>query len=165
MMKGSAGSGKSVDTAQNYILRLMQDKGRNLVCVRKADMGFDEYTFHANSNCCGICQDLNGKHFKIKDMMPGENAAPLHPGCRCSCSAYEDSDEYEAWLDFLANGGTTEEWKQKNAGKSVTNKSGYGIIEMTRKINDNRDGFKFISDKIFNDPCPKEGCCYRKRNG
>ena len=27
VMKGSAGSGKSVDTAQNYILRLMQDPG------------------------------------------------------------------------------------------------------------------------------------------
>lgn len=35
VMKGSAGSGKSVDTAQLYILRLMRDKGRNLVCVRK----------------------------------------------------------------------------------------------------------------------------------
>ena len=32
VMKGSAGSGKSVDTAQLYILRLMRDKGRNLVC-------------------------------------------------------------------------------------------------------------------------------------
>ena len=29
VMKGSAGSGKSVDTAQNYILRLLKDKGRN----------------------------------------------------------------------------------------------------------------------------------------
>ena len=38
VMKGSAGSGKSVDTAQNYILRLMQDKGRNLVCIRKSDI-------------------------------------------------------------------------------------------------------------------------------
>ena len=37
VMKGSAGSGKSVDTAQNYILRLMRDKGRNLVCIRKSD--------------------------------------------------------------------------------------------------------------------------------
>lgn len=27
VMKGSAGSGKSVDTAQLYILRLMRDKG------------------------------------------------------------------------------------------------------------------------------------------
>ena len=44
-MKGSAGSGKSVDTAQNYILRLMQDKGRNLVCVRKADITNRDSTF------------------------------------------------------------------------------------------------------------------------
>lgn len=36
ILKGSAGSGKSVDTAQNYILRLMQDRGRNLMCVRKS---------------------------------------------------------------------------------------------------------------------------------
>ena len=45
VMKGSAGSGKSVDTAQNYILRLMQDKGRNLVCVRKADVTNRDSTF------------------------------------------------------------------------------------------------------------------------
>lgn len=45
IMKGSAGSGKSVDTAQNYILRLMKDKGRNLVCVRKADVTNRDSTF------------------------------------------------------------------------------------------------------------------------
>ena len=45
IMKGSAGSGKSVDTAQQYILRLMQDKGRNLVCVRKSDITNRDSTF------------------------------------------------------------------------------------------------------------------------
>ncbi len=45
VMKGSAGSGKSVDTAQNYILRLMKDKGRNLVCIRKADITNRDSTF------------------------------------------------------------------------------------------------------------------------
>lgn len=38
VMKGSAGSGKSVDAAQSYILRLMKDKGRNLLCVRKSEV-------------------------------------------------------------------------------------------------------------------------------
>lgn len=85
-------------------------------------MGFEEYTFHANSNCCGACQDLNGKHFKIKDMMPGENAAPLHPGCRCSSSAYEDSEDYDAWLDFLSKGGTTEEWNVTEKAKWMKNR-------------------------------------------
>ncbi len=45
VLKGSAGSGKSMDTAQNYILRLMQDPGRNLVCVRKADVTNRDSTF------------------------------------------------------------------------------------------------------------------------
>ena len=45
VMKGSAGSGKSVDTAQNYILRLMSDPGRNLLCIRKADVTNRDSTF------------------------------------------------------------------------------------------------------------------------
>ena len=45
VMKGSAGSGKSVDTANNYILRLMKDKGRNLVCIRKADITNRDSTY------------------------------------------------------------------------------------------------------------------------
>ena len=45
IMKGSAGSRKSVDTAVNYILRLMQDKGRNLVCIRKSDITNRDSTF------------------------------------------------------------------------------------------------------------------------
>jgi phage terminase large subunit len=45
VMKGSAGSGKSVDTAQNYILRLMSDKGRNLVALRKSDITNRDSTF------------------------------------------------------------------------------------------------------------------------
>lgn len=45
VMKGSAGSGKSVATAQHYILRLMRDKGRNLVAMRKSDITNRDSTF------------------------------------------------------------------------------------------------------------------------
>lgn len=44
-MKGSAGSGKSVDTAQGYIVRLLKDKGRNLLCVRKSEVTNRDSTF------------------------------------------------------------------------------------------------------------------------
>jgi len=44
-MRGSAGSGKSVDTAQQYILRLMRDRGRNLVCMRKSECTNRDSTF------------------------------------------------------------------------------------------------------------------------
>ncbi len=75
--------------------------------------GFEEYTFHTNSGCCAICAELDGKHFKVEDMKPGKNAPPMHPNCRCSTSAYEDSSDYEEWLDFLANGGTTAEYNRR----------------------------------------------------
>lgn len=45
VMRGSAGSGKSVDTAQNYILRLMSEPGRNLVAMRKSDITNRDSTF------------------------------------------------------------------------------------------------------------------------
>ena len=41
--------------------------------------GFKQYTFHALGDACDICRRLNGKHFNVKDMMPGENAGPMHP--------------------------------------------------------------------------------------
>ena len=45
VMLGSAGSGKSVDTAQHYILRLMSEPGRNLVAMRKSDITNRDSTF------------------------------------------------------------------------------------------------------------------------
>ena len=72
--------------------------------------GFTEYEFIANSNCCDICKANDGKHFKVSKMMPGENAAPMHPHCRCSAAAYSDRDNYDAWLDFLDKGHTTAQW-------------------------------------------------------
>lgn len=83
--------------------------------------GFDMYEFIVNSGCCGICSGLDGKHFKVKDMMPGSNAPPMHPNCRCSTAAWEDNDEYNAWLDYLSKGGTTEEWN--NTGRAEWEKS------------------------------------------
>ena len=77
--------------------------------------GFTEYEFIANADCCGVCKALDGKHFKVSKMMPGENASPLHPHCRCSTAAYENSDEYEEWLSFLEKGGTTAEYKKMKA--------------------------------------------------
>jgi hypothetical protein len=77
------------------------------------------YTFHANRGCCKLCSDIDGEHFKVAKMMPGENAPPMHPHCRCSTSAYEDSKEYEAWLDHLANGGTTEQWNKIRYSKGT----------------------------------------------
>ena len=67
IMKGSAGSGKSVDTAQNYILRLMQDKGRNLLCVRKSDITNRDSTYAELTGAIyRIFGDVAEKYWTIK---------------------------------------------------------------------------------------------------
>ena len=103
--------------------------------------GFTEYEFIANSDCCGICKALDGKPFKVSKMMPGENAAPIHPHCRCSVAAYEDSKEYEEWLSFLEKGGTTEEYNKLKAKGSLTNIAKGAIISgaFTGALNNKND--------------------------
>lgn len=90
---------------------------------------FEEYTFLANSNCCDACQALNNRHFKVADMMPGENASPIHPGCRCSTAPYSDRKEYDEWLEHLANGGTTEEFNKLKAAGELTKATKSSKIE------------------------------------
>ena len=116
--------------------------------------GFTEYTFIANGDCCPICAAIDGKHFKVNDMMPGENAAPMHPNCRCSSAPYEDDEEYEAWLDYLDKGGTTEEWnKLKNREKSVAKKFGSGIIKEKKVLESKAysSAIKAEEKKIYKD--------------
>lgn len=50
--------------------------------------GYDEYEYIAEPKACDICRPLDGKIFKVADMLPGENAAPMHPHCRCSTAAH-----------------------------------------------------------------------------
>ncbi|SIJ47256.1 NAD+--asparagine ADP-ribosyltransferase [Mycobacteroides abscessus subsp. abscessus] len=44
----------------------------------------DEYKYVAkiDKKTSKICHSLNGKVFKVKDMIPGINAPPMHPWCR-----------------------------------------------------------------------------------
>lgn len=94
--------------------------------------GFTRYMFIPLGNCCELCRGVEEKKdgiYDIKDMMPGENAPPMHPNCRCAIAPYEDDAEYEAWLDFLDKGGTTEEWNMlKEQAKN-------GILEPEDKGN------------------------------
>jgi len=66
--------------------------------------GYDQYEFIAEPTACPICRALDGKVFDVKKMLPGENASPIHPHCRCSTAAHMDKEEFDKWLDEF--GGT-----------------------------------------------------------
>lgn len=41
-----------------------------------------KYVAKINKKTSKLCHSLNGKVFKVKDMIPGVNAPPMHPWCR-----------------------------------------------------------------------------------
>lgn len=122
--------------------------------------GFDKYIFIVNSGCCDLCTQAAKKNvgygegvYLVKDMMPGENASPLHPHCRCSTAAYSDRKEYDEWLDFLEKGGTTAEYnKLKAAGKLPEKETKSPAPETPKSIADTED-FEALNNylqKVYN---------------
>ncbi len=129
--------------------------------------GFEEYTFLALGNACPICKALDEKHFKVAKMMPGTNAPPMHPNCRCSVAAYEDSEDYENWLDFLSKGGSTEEWNKLKRKSSLKEDDDYQKrIKQRRAAYRNRTQSRSVSSNIpdFSSMGREELLDYAKKN-
>lgn len=75
--------------------------------------GIDRYVFLAvNRKACPICRALNNKDFAVAEAQKGENAPPIHPNCHCTTAPYIDESEYNMWLEWLNQGGTTEQWNK-----------------------------------------------------
>ena len=88
--------------------------------------GVEYFEFVTNSGCCDVCKAMNGKVYPVSKLTPGLNAPPLHPHCRCSTAPWVDNEEYEAWLSYLEQGGTTETWdamKNRLARRKADNES------------------------------------------
>ena len=81
------------------------------------DLGEDgEYKYVAkiDKKTSKICHTLNGKVFKVKDMVPGINAPPMHPWCRSTTVPHlgnwrdkffnERKDKYQI-KDYLSESG------------------------------------------------------------
>lgn len=85
--------------------------------------GFEEYEYMAchYGDVCTACKALDGKHFKTKDAMPGDNAPPMHPFCHCSTCAWLDEEKYNQWLDSYSEHGLSfREWQEKNKNGKAT---------------------------------------------
>lgn len=105
--------------------------------------GIDEYEYIACSlkDVCPLCKEMDGKVFKLKDMEIGENAPPLHPNCHCATAPHSDRNEYEKWLDGLANGDHSlrfDEWKERQSDKSKSFLMSKVKSKLTEASNDKR---------------------------
>lgn len=128
---------KSMGASANDASRLM----RTEMCRVQTDAqmatlaanGFEDYEFIAerSSRTCDQCLAMDGKHFKIKDAMPGENAPPLHPNCRCGTAAWMDDRAYEEWLDSGAAADGVS-FKDFSANYKAAGETGLGFEEWNR---------------------------------
>ena len=66
--------------------------------------GFSQYEYMAEPTACHICKPLDGQIFKVSDMEPGTNAAPMHPNCKCSSAPYESREDLEDMFNAIAEG-------------------------------------------------------------
>ena len=155
--KQGKGATYNVERLMRTELARVQTEAQKQSFIRN---GFEHYeficNFHASKHpTCPICRDLNGKHFKVADMMPGKNAPPVHPHCRCSTAAWEDDAEYEAWLDYLEKGGTTEEWnatgkaawEKTEAIKKAAESGQY--VSGVKRIGTNEVDLEYIKSQAF----------------
>lgn len=60
-----------------------------------SECGIDWYEFLATLDykTSEICQEMDGKHFKVKDAVPGENFPPMHPNCRSTTVCWFPGEE------------------------------------------------------------------------
>ena len=86
----------------------------------------DEYEFMtANAQGpCDVCKKLNGKTFKVKDMLPGKNAPPMHPRCHCCTAPHWDEAKFQAYLRE-----ENRKMHQRDGAKKVAENSRRGIIK------------------------------------
>lgn len=154
---------KRFNVKQSDAERLMQTElARVQVEAQKKsyiENSLEEYEYIAcgGSDVCDVCKALDGKHFKIKDMMPGLNAPPMHPRCHCSTAPSVDRKDYDEWLNYLEKGGTTAEWKSlttenKHAIKSYVSSISYLINDALRNnyplTNEQREIVKNLDDAL-----------------
>lgn len=96
LKNGKKGAKYSAERLMRTELARVQTEAQKQSFIKN---GFGKYEFIVCNGCCPICKENDGKHFDVKDMMPGVNAPPMHPMCRCSTAAWEDPEEYYAWLN------------------------------------------------------------------
>lgn len=147
---------KVFDVSQYNAQRLMTTE------LRRAQTEVAKQSYEKNGNKkyeymatgphpCKICKGLDGKIFNVSDMMPGENAPPMHPLCHCTTCAWLDEEKYSQWLDSYSDHRLSfSEWQEKNGEMESSNKK-YKYREAVVKKNiinsaSYRSKFNHVSD-------------------
>ncbi|CDR65345.1 minor capsid protein [Staphylococcus schweitzeri] len=119
------------------------------------DLGEDgEYKYVAkiDSKTSKLCHSLNGKTFKVKDMVPGVNAPPMHPWCRSTTVPYVGS-----WRDkfFKERKGKYQVENKESEKEKLQEKAKKEMLEMIEsgkikvEINPEKQNRHLLGHKLY----------------
>ena len=97
------------DVSKNQAEALMTPELRRVQTAAAKDSyirnEYEDYQFLTTNpkGPCDECKKLEGRHFKVKDMMVGKNAPPMHPRCHCTTAPWQDEEEFYKWLDSFGD--------------------------------------------------------------
>lgn len=80
-------AGRLVMTEQAYFHSVAQQEA-----FKELDVEEFEIVATLDSKTSEICQEMDGKHFPMKDYEPGVTASPFHPWCRSVTVPYFDDE-------------------------------------------------------------------------
>ena len=141
-------AGRLVMTESAYVSSLSQKN-----CYKDLDVERYEIVATLDSHTSTICQDMDGKIFKLSDYESGITAPPLHPYCR-SCTAPYFDDNYGERIARDENGNKYfvpsdmkyHDWYKKFVEHE--NKDNLVTLDNFKDVLLNKIGFKTVDDSI-----------------
>ena len=124
--------------------------------------GVERYVYLAvNPRACPICRELDGKDFAVAEAEPAKNPPPMHPRCHCTTAPYVDEDDYNAWLNYLSQGGRTSDWN--NMSPTERQKYASPVVQSTPKNGFDRNNVQYTPEgQQIKEWCEHEGIEYRE---
>lgn len=124
--------------------------------------GVQKYVYMAvNPRACPICREIDGNVYDVADAEPAKNAPPMHPRCHCTTAPYVEEDDYNAWLNYLSQGGKTSDWN--NMSPAERQKWLNPVVQSEPKKEFDRNNIQWTPDgEHIKNWCENEGIEYRE---
>lgn len=131
-----------------------------MTAYMQCDVEWYEFLATLDGKTSEVCQNLDGKHFKVRDAVPGKNCPPMHPNCRSTTVCwFPDEEEKKAKTTRLAKDGggryyevpadmTYKEWCNKNGIKEYRFVGNGKIIESAKQAVHVREVIAPMSRKV-----------------
>lgn len=133
-------AGRLVMTEQAFFASVSQQD-----CFNELDVEEFEVVATLDSHTSAICQEMDGKHFPMKDYQPGVTAPPFHVWCRSTTVPFFDDEwsngeraargedgktyyvpesmKYDDWKKSFVDGGSKDGLKPTTGSATIRNKT------------------------------------------